>query len=404
MLQDRNEAGIGHAEQALALAEQLGLERPALALGYRGLARTELGDRRGLDDLREAITLATQAGPGQEVALLHNNLAYALTPIEGPAATLEGLRAGVAFAQARGLTEMADLLTATTVEALADTDEHEQALALAGDLAARYEVSGNTLDLTAVVSAQARILTLRGQAVQVKGTLDWLETTTREAGGLEYIVTNLTNAAFARAALGERDQAAALLAEVDARPAVRQAVYYVVSLPTMVRTALAIGDGELAERLAAGVEPRTPYAEHALVTVSAALAEARGDLKAAVEGYADAADRWQSFSVVPEQAFALLGQGRTLTAQGRTTEAEPVLHRPAGSSRPSRPPPRSSKPTCSSNKQPRSARRPRRLVARLLGVEPSTHLSKPEGIEGEPTRAAMPSPAPAEQAGEIQLF
>ena len=93
----------------------------------------------------------------------------------------------------------------------------------------------------------------------------------------------------------------------------------------MVRTALALGDRELAERLAAGVEPPLPYADHAGVAVNAALAEARGDLQAAADGYADAADRWQRFGVVPEQAFALLGQGRCLIALGRTVRATPVL-------------------------------------------------------------------------------
>ena len=93
----------------------------------------------------------------------------------------------------------------------------------------------------------------------------------------------------------------------------------------MVRTALALGNLELAERLIIGVEPRTPYEEHALATVSAALAEAHGDLQAAAGGYEDAAERWQSFGVVPEQAFALLGQGRCLTRLGRRSEANPVL-------------------------------------------------------------------------------
>ena len=73
------------------------------------------------------------------------------------------------------------------------------------------------------------------------------------------------------------------------------------------------------------LEPRTPYAEHALVAANAALTEARGDLQAAADAYADAADRWERFGVVPEQAFALLGQGRCLLGLSRPTEAAPVL-------------------------------------------------------------------------------
>ena len=92
-----------------------------------------------------------------------------------------------------------------------------------------------------------------------------------------------------------------------------------------VRTALDTGDTALAERLVGGVEPRDPYAEHALVPANAALAEARGDLNGAVDAYANAADRWKRFGVVPEQAFALLGQGRCLLGLFRPTEAAPVL-------------------------------------------------------------------------------
>ena len=56
-----------------------------------------------------------------------------------------------------------------------------------------------------------------------------------------------------------------------------------------------------------------------------ALTEARGDLWAAVDAYADAADRWERFGVVAEQAFALLGQGRCLVGLSRPNEAAPVL-------------------------------------------------------------------------------
>jgi tetratricopeptide (TPR) repeat protein len=69
--------------------------------------------------------------------------------------------------------------------------------------------------------------------------------------------------------------------------------------------------------------PNTPTT--ALVAVNAVLSENQGDLEAAAAGYADAAQRWQAFGAVPEQAFALLGQGRCLTRLGRTSEATPVL-------------------------------------------------------------------------------
>ena len=327
VLQGRSEAGLRHAERALTLAGELGLPRPARALGYRALARYNLGDRGGLDDHREAIALATQAGQGREVAVLQHNLAMALWPIEGPAATLEACRAGAAFAQARGLTAMVEVFTANTVNMLAATGEHERALALAAELAAELEASGNVFELTWVRMVQVRILTLRGQAAQVANTLDSLEATTRETGQVnDYdLVNNLVAAALARAALGQDDQAATLLVEIEGRPGPRATSEYAAFLPAMVRTALTLGNGKLAQRLVAGVEPRTPWAEHALAAANAALAEARGELEAAAEGYADAAERWRAFGVVPEQAFALLSQGRCLTQLGRASEASSVL-------------------------------------------------------------------------------
>lgn len=50
-----------------------------------------------------------------------------------------------------------------------------------------------------------------------------------------------------------------------------------------------------------------------------------GDLQAAADTYAGAADRWERFGIVPEHAFALLGQGRCLVGLSRPTDASPVL-------------------------------------------------------------------------------
>ena len=92
-----------------------------------------------------------------------------------------------------------------------------------------------------------------------------------------------------------------------------------------MRTALTLGNPELAHQLTDGVEPRTPYHEHALTAANAALDEAHGNLQAAADGYADAAKRWEAFGVLTEQAYALLGHGRCLLALGRTSDATPAL-------------------------------------------------------------------------------
>ena len=79
-----------------------------------------------------------------------------------------------------------------------------------------------------------------------------------------------------RAGLGQDEAATALLAEVRTYPGARDTQDYIVMLPTMVRTALAIGEIAHAEALVGGLEARTPYAEYALVAAKAALSEAQG--------------------------------------------------------------------------------------------------------------------------------
>ena len=109
---------------------------------------------------------------------------------------------------------------------------------------------------------------------------------------------------------------------------------YVAIIPAMVRAALDLEDPGLARRLVDRIEPRSPYAEHAIVAANAALTEARGDLQAAADAYADAAGRWERFGVVPEQAFALLGQG---PVSARAVPADRGRSGPAAGSRDLRP-------------------------------------------------------------------
>ena len=323
-LQGSGEAAVRHAEQALALADELALPRPARALGYMGLARCDLGDPAGLDDYREAIALATEVGQGRDTGIIHGNLGETLWAFEGAEAALGSMRAGIAYARDRGLVEVVNYITSSTLDPLYGHGAWDEAL----DVAAGIEDRRENADVTALVNARAaraRILVLRGQVAEVAESLEWLESTSREAGAPDYAVIGLVSAALARAALGQDKASATLLGELLAFPGAREIQYYAVYLPTMVRTALGIGDRDLAERLVAGYASDYPITAHALATVNAALAEARGDLEIAAEGYAEAAEGWRQFGVAPERAFALLGRGRCLTAQGQAADGKKAL-------------------------------------------------------------------------------
>ena len=133
-----------------------------------------------------------------------------------------------------------------------------------------------------------------------------------------------TAAARLLLAQGHRQQATALLVELAQVPDTQADPYYAAALPTLVRTALALRQPELANRLVDGVEPHTPLAEHALHATRAQLAEAAEQHAEAAAQYADAAEGWHQFGNVPERAYALLGQGRCLAALGQPQAQEPL--------------------------------------------------------------------------------
>jgi tetratricopeptide (TPR) repeat protein len=320
-----SETALASAQRALTLANELGLEQSPRTLGYLGFARARLGDPRGLDDIREAIRLATAGGQGREVGVLHNNLGIQLWAYEGPRAALDEFDTGIAFASTCGLTEMLDLVTLSRIDPLIDAGRINEALEVATGLAARLEVEAPG-DLVDIRSAQTRIHTLRGTAAQVAGWLDWLERSAREVGHTDSLVAGLASAGTAHAALGHAESAATLLEEIAATPATRETEYYTAYLPALVRSAVTLGDHALAQRLITGAETRTRYAEHSLIAATAVIAESTGDVPGAAEGYAAAAERWEQFGVMPEHAYALLSHGRCLINLGRPQEAAPILY------------------------------------------------------------------------------
>jgi tetratricopeptide (TPR) repeat protein len=319
VLGDFREA-IAWADRAIALAEELGLAAPARALGFRGYARCSLGDAAGLDEMRSALASAVDRGEGRDAAVLHNNLAVALSPIEGPARVLAACEEGIAFAERRGIQEFALAIAAASLDPMVEVGEWDRALGLAGTIAAQAEESGDVADLIQARWVQARILAGRGDAESAAPLADWLLATARESGSPEDIVPTFAAVSRTYLGVGRPGEALDLLVEIDRMPHVRDGPTYPAYVCELMRSAVAVGDPALAARLADGFRPVFALHEHALRAAGAILLEAGGDHAAAFGRYEEAAERWDRFRMVPERAHALLGMARCSLAAGR---AEP---------------------------------------------------------------------------------
>ncbi|HEY8018143.1 MAG TPA: adenylate/guanylate cyclase domain-containing protein [Actinomycetota bacterium] len=327
----------GHPEEAIALLERAmstataaGLPIPVRALSYRGGARCVLGDPGGLTDFREAIELGVQAGMGRVTAIIYNNLGVEIRNFQGPAAALDVLEEGLRFSEARGLQDGALAVRTSGLPAMLASGDLEGVLEATAVLEEQAERAGDEFDLMEIRASRASALALQDRPLDAARYLEWQVEASGRTGRADFIVANLTCAATVRIVLGQAEEARALLAAIESTPGLGDSDATAVELPAIVRAALALGEIELAERIAGHLTPRYPYAEHSLVAVGAALAEARGDHGGAASAYSDAAARWEGFGVVIEEAFARLGQGRCLVALSRPSEASEALQRARG--------------------------------------------------------------------------
>jgi hypothetical protein len=272
--------------------------------------------------MERALATLLERGAGRDAAILQNNLAIARYPLDGPEASLADVSRAVDFCEQRGLQEVAAQLESNLPGLLAELGRSDEALARADQLAARLRGLGDRYTEVEVRAVKLACRVARGEHAEDSEL--WLVDTARTIGTVDIAVTALAAAAAAALAEGSRERARAHLGELDAVHGSRGAAYYARTLPGAVRTALALGDLQLAERLTEGVEPRYPLEEHARRACEALLAERMGDRAQATSLYADAAGRWAEFGNVPERAYALLGQGRCLLALGQSGAGEPL--------------------------------------------------------------------------------
>jgi class 3 adenylate cyclase/tetratricopeptide (TPR) repeat protein len=316
---------VASAERALELARRLGLGEPAKPLGYLGASSLELGDVAGLAAVRRAATLALESGQAREAGILTNNLADGTAQIGGPAAALALYRQGIEFAERRGITEIALWMSAEAAGQLVRIGSLSDALSRVERLAATFEAGGTVNGLVRCRCVQALVLTYLGRAAEAVPLVDWAVEAASTAGAIEGIAMSLPIGALVHRSIGDDEGAVRLLARLADHEQAIQTSYYAMHLPDAVRTAVGAGDVRLAERLVGALKAALPAQQHSLVAVRAIVAEARGEQSEAARLYAEAAERWERFGVVPERAFALLGQGRSLLALGRYGDASGPL-------------------------------------------------------------------------------
>jgi class 3 adenylate cyclase/tetratricopeptide (TPR) repeat protein len=315
------------ADKALVLADELGglpRIRPR-ALDARGMARCDLGDFGGMDDLRAGLALGLELGSGYDTAVLYNNLAEPVWLVEGPQAALEVCEEGVDFAERRGLSEAAMWLRASTLGPLLDLGRWEEAVTLADEAIAWDLAHGGDYLAIGCRRYVSLVLTWQGDLIAARDLARRVLPRAREIDDLQQLVPALVNAALVEHATGDHPAAVALVTEAAQLTADRAGGRRFLGqfLADMVRVT-AEPAPDLARSLIAQAEPTATRYRLTATTATAVLAEATGDPERAADLFAEAATGWNTYGHVHEHALALLAQGRCLLRLGRP-EGEQVL-------------------------------------------------------------------------------
>ena len=200
---------LAAAEQALALATQLGLPEPARALGFRGAARCYLGEREGVDDMRRALELALEQGEGRVAGVLHVNMTVASWAYEGPLAAREAAREGIEFGERRGIAEVVLAIAAMAAGFLAELGQTKQALAEVEPVADRLQAA-NDINFIEARSLHLRLLAERGDVDHVPAPDD-LVAAARHSDESQPVAIAFAAAARLLLAQGQSHQAQPLL-------------------------------------------------------------------------------------------------------------------------------------------------------------------------------------------------
>jgi tetratricopeptide (TPR) repeat protein len=290
------EVALGWAERAMALAERLGLENYVLrSRQFRGIARCDLGDFGGLDDLRESLRISLERGLTREADIGFNNYGSWLWLANGAEEALAVYREGIAWTEKRG--GIANWQKAESTYPLFDLGLWDELLEFA-NVVERDPREGQPKLMAG--ASKGRVLFYRARTDEAAELAADLLPRARAAGDPQVV-----DPVFSLAALVEPDagKALALLEEL-------LTIGTFPTYPDCGRVCVRHGAFALAERLTEQPAEAPPRAHHVAATIRAIVAEARGEREQAVRLYSEAAARWQAYPFVLERGLCLLGARR----------------------------------------------------------------------------------------------
>jgi len=323
-----NEGAITWADKAIALSDDLGLDDEAiLALQYRGAARSQTGDRAGLDDLREALRRGLELGLGQEVATTYNNLAYELWFWEGPQAATAMWDEMAEFCRTRGFSMLVMWAKAGKLESLFDMGAWDRVVEMTEEMLGWDEAHGPTRVGLIALTYRGWVLVRRGLWDEAAATIAQALPRAREIAYPEYLAAvAMMNAeiALARGHDGDaRDALDEFVAATEDHPEVRTSL-----LPVACRAMVALGAVDAAAELVRRTpEPNARRLRLSVASAEAVVAEAEGLLDEAAAGYEKLAPEWVDYGFGLEEARVRLGLGGSLLHLGRRDEARDELAR-----------------------------------------------------------------------------
>jgi hypothetical protein len=203
---------------------------------------------------------------------------------------------------------------------LFDTGMWDELLADTDALATWSDSHGDAQLSTVSGLYRARVLAHRGDAAEAVRLEQSFLPAARQIGDLQVLAPALLAGVVSHAATGDAGHVLALADEFDAATAGGPTEYRELQLPELVRALIAADAPDVADRI---VGARPVYVRRTRLAVASSrafLAEARGELDAAADGFREAAEGWRDWGGTFEEAHALAGLARVATDDEEATD------------------------------------------------------------------------------------